>query len=79
MVRLNELAAKLSSAELSDLESYAEMLVARHESSKADGAVLVNRIRLDELEAMLTRLDDELPWSEIKKRISSEMADAAED
>jgi predicted pyridoxine 5'-phosphate oxidase superfamily flavin-nucleotide-binding protein len=80
MHRLNELAAKLTPAEVRDLERYAESLAARHASdSQAKGCARPNRIRLDELDGLLTRMTDDTPWSEAKKRLRNDWADAAED
>ena len=80
MHRLNEIAAKLTPAEIKDVETFAESLAARH---RADAPPAVdgrpNRIRLDELDGLLTRMTDDMPWPEIKKRLRNEWADAAED
>ena len=80
MHKLNELAARLTPAEVKDLESYAESLAARHTNDqKPPARASPNRIRLDELDELLTRMTDEMPWPEIKKRLRNEWADAAED
>ncbi len=78
MHRLNELAAKLSPAEVKDVEHFAEALVARRASSAAISN-RPNRIRLEELDSLLTRLTDDTPWPETKKQLRNEWADAAED
>lgn len=81
MHRLNEIAAQLTPAEVKDVEAYAESLAACHQAAPtpalADGRP--NRIRLDELDGLLTRMTDDMPWPEIKKRLRNEFADAAED
>lgn len=80
MHRLNELAAKLTPAEVEDLETYAESLAARHaNASQRAVCASPNRIQLDELDGLLTRMTDDMPWPEIKKRLRNEWADAAED
>lgn len=80
MHRLNELAAKLTAAEVKDLEGYAESLAARHahDCDRARSGS-PNRIQLEELDGLLTRMNDDMPWPEIKKRLRNEWADAAED
>lgn len=81
MHRLQEITAKLTAAEVEDVESYAESLAARHQVDVAPNSPggQPNRIRLDELDGLLTRMNDDMPWSEIKKRLRNEYADAAED
>ena len=80
MHRLTELAEKLTPAQIKDVESYAESLAARHaDAAQGTGDGRPNRIRLDELDGLLTRMTDDMPWPEIKKRLRNEWADAAED
>ena len=81
MHRLNEITARLTPAQVKDVETYAESLAARHttESGSPHPDGRPNRIRLDELDGLLTRMTDDMPWPEIKKRIRNEFADAAED
>jgi hypothetical protein len=81
MHRLNEIATHLTPAEVKDVETYAESLAARHKEDQAQSVPggRPNRIRLDELDGLLTRMTDDMPWPEIKKRLRNEFADAAED
>lgn len=80
MSRLNEIAEQPSPAEISEVETYAESLAARHRDRTASTEPAgPNRIDLDGLDGLLTRVNDDMPWPEIKKCLRNDFADAADD
>jgi hypothetical protein len=79
MTKLDAILEQLPAVERSRVEDYAQSLLRRRaeQSNLPEGKP--NRIRLDELEALLVRMTDDMSDAEIKKRLRNEWADAAED
>jgi hypothetical protein len=80
MTHLAELASKLTPAQLRDVEIYAESLATPPADSSPKGANgnRPNRIDLDGLDGLLTRLGDDMEWPEIKKWLRNYYADSAD-
>lgn len=75
MTRIETILQRLPVAQRTQVENYAASLVPR--DAPPDGRP--NRIQLDELDGLLTRMSDEMDWPEIEKRLRNEWADSGED
>ena len=78
--KLNSIVASLTPADVASVEQYASTLAKIRASSTSLGRPdRPNRIDLDGLDGLLTRMTDEMAWPEIKIRLRNAWADAAED